>query len=558
MLADLDTLSTDIAITADVAIVGGGAAGLTIARRLIARGLSVALLESGGLDHEEAVHALSDGPSTGAPYYPLQESRLRLLGGTTAIWGGRLAEFDAEDFQTRSWVPHSGWPIGKDDLRSVYDEAWRTFDVAPAPVALDDIRARAARIACLDEAGLTIGAWKFDTRFNRFTHRNIRDLIDHPRCQIWLHATIAHLQADAGGQRIRHLRATSLGGRQAQVRATHYVLAAGGIENARLLLAADDVMTGGLGNAYGQVGRYFMEHPHARGGRVDSHRAWALLALFGRSYRRDGVRYAALLRPDATLQRREGILNTAFTLGARQPETARMFMPVQLYNHLKHRLPPTEAGRKLWMTTKQAAVWLHEHIDPLRPWLLLKGRRELALIMRAEQAPNPDSRVVLAPARDALGMRKAELQWRYSDIDKRTVDVLAARFDQALRQADSGAVAAAPWLRSALDWQNDPLISAHPIGGYHHMGTTRMSASPRTGVVDAQCRVHGLGNLHVAGSSVFPTSGWANPTLTIVALAIRLADHLADALQRGVRVALAEPEVAGLSRVTSSSAEGGA
>lgn len=530
MLADLNDAPSGVTVETDICIIGSGVAGLTLARTLLARGLNVCLLESGGLDHEDPVHRLSNGENTGFPYYDLQECRLRLLGGTTAIWGGRLAEFDPEDFEAKSWVPHSGWPISKDDLAPWYREAWQVFGMpadAPLPGWLQNAAADLKRASSSD---FEVGHWRFDTRFNRFTHRNIEDVTGHPNAQVWLHATVTRIQAAPDGSHIDHVVAKNHQGHQAIVRARQYVVATGGIENARMLLASNDVWKSGLGNAYDQVGRYFMEHPHARGGRVISPKAWHLLKVLGRSYRHKGTRLAALLRPSRAFQEEQGILNTAITLGARQSADANMFMPLKIYNTMKHRLPPTESGRRMWMATKQTAVWLHEHIDPLRPWLMVKsGRRDLAIIVRAEQAPNPDSRIVLTNQKDALGIPKAALDWRFRPIDKHTLSVMMKRLDSTLRDNGLGHVDIQPWINdNHTDWETDQLVSSHSYGGYHHMGATRMSSSPRTGVVDANCKVHGLANLYVAGSSVFTTSGWANPTLTIAALAMRLGEHLAN------------------------------
>jgi choline dehydrogenase-like flavoprotein len=182
----------------------------------------------------------------------------------------------------------------------------------------------------------------------------------------------------------------------------------------------------------------------------------------------------------------------------------------------------------LWHLYRRAVLRVREHIGPAIAWAnVRRGAYGLYTVIRAEQAPNPDSRVTLTGERDALGMPRVALDWRLSPIDKRSVRVTMEALDGELRRLDLGTCTPEPWLaEDGPDWEVDPLISNHPIGGFHHMGTTRMAASPRAGVVDADCRVHGVANLYVAGSSVFPTGGWANPTLTIVALALRLADHL--------------------------------
>jgi choline dehydrogenase-like flavoprotein len=200
----------------------------------------------------------------------------------------------------------------------------------------------------------------------------------------------------------------------------------------------------------------------------------------------------------------------------------------RVYDHVHLRVNPTERGRTLWHLAKGSARWVQTCTDPLLPWLRLQlGTAGLYLSVRAEQAPNPASRVRLTDERDALGMPKLALDWRFSELDKRTLRVVAEQLGADLAAAGAGRVEVEEWLRDdAVPWKTDPLIGNHPIGGFHHMGTTRMANDPRRGVVDADCRVHGVENLFIAGSSVFPTSGWANPTLTILALALRLADHL--------------------------------
>lgn len=179
---------------------------------------------------------------------------------------------------------------------------------------------------------------------------------------------------------------------------------------------------------------------------------------------------------------------------------------------------------------------------PLHPWLMKRmGNLDLALVVRAEQAPNPDSRVKLNGHKDATGMPRVALDWRLSAIDIDSVAGLVWAVDRESRRLGLGAVEPANWLADPQKgWVSDDLVSAHPIGGFHHMGTTRMASDPRRGVTDGWGRVHGLPNLHVAGSSLFPTAGWANPTLTVLALALRTADRIADELRAGVRLSIAE------------------
>ena len=201
----------------------------------------------------------------------------------------------------------------------------------------------------------------------------------------------------------------------------------------------------------------------------------------------------------------------------------------QAYIHAKHKLAPTETARSLWKAQRLAGRKIKQSVGPLIPWWgCSTGGLELALVLRAEQAPNPDSRVMLGADRDRTGMPRVKLDWRLGEQDVRTAAELVGAVSRAFQSRGLGEVQAAEWLDGRSGWQFDPVVSAHPIGGFHHMGTTRMADDPKQGVTDGDGRVHGLDNLYVAGSSLFPTGGWANPTLTILALALRTAEHIAS------------------------------
>ncbi|RKF23008.1 GMC family oxidoreductase [Altericroceibacterium spongiae] len=529
MLIDLATSKPD-RLDSEIAIIGAGAAGITLARSLTERGISVLLLESGGLDYEDRTADLNAGENIGQDYYPLDHARLRFFGGTTAIWGGRCSQLDPIDFEKRDWVPHSGWPFPHADILPYYEKARGIFGLPWRTPTEKTVRAAGVPLPRFSESELATPLWSFDSKFDRFSMANCRDLAEHPQCTIVLHATIREIVAAADGASVARLDVVAPDGTAIDVQARDYILAAGGIENPRLLLASRSVMPCGLGNQSDQVGRYFMEHPHARGGRIVRGDAWKLFDAFAkRTLASETV--APLIAPSAQLQAEQGLLNTSLTIAPRRPADGREAWAMRAYLHAKEKRAPNRMGRSLWKMTKRSVGWLQQKVDPARPWLLNKlGRLDVALVVRAEQAPNPDSRVLLSEQdRDALGMPRVKLNWQTTALDTHSVAGLVAALGRETKRLNLGTVEPAPWLSDpSAEWKTDPLISAHPIGGYHHMGTTRMAEDPAQGVTDGHAKVHGLANLHIAGSSLFPTSGWANPTLTIVALALRLADRLAD------------------------------
>jgi choline dehydrogenase-like flavoprotein len=311
------------------------------------------------------------------------------------------------------------------------------------------------------------------------------------------------------------------------VRARTYVLAAGGIENPRLLLASNSLITTGLGNSNDLVGRFFMEHPHARGGRIVGAAVWNLLKAFSKRRSHD-VEFSPLLAPSEQLQEKLGILNGAVTIAARPPEGGKRRLMKQAYLYAKHSMAPTRKGRGLWKTRRRLGRKVKQLIGPVRPWWsCVRGQWDLALVLRAEQSPNPDSRVTLGADVDAIGMRRVQLDWRMQGQDVQSAAALVDALDRQAAARGVGQVEPASWLRDQTQkWEFDDLVSDHPLGGYHHMGTTRMADDPRRGVTDGDGRVHGVDNLYVAGSSLFPTGGWANPTLTILALSLRTAEQI--------------------------------
>jgi len=376
--------------------------------------------------------------------------------------------------------------------------------------------------------------WRFDSMKERFNSSQVSDLLAASKATIVLHANVVHIQVDETARQVQHLDVRTLEGRNARVQARHFVLACGAIENARLLLLSDDVEKSGVGNSSDQVGRYFMEHPHGRIAHIKtSDPAW-FWAHYRKRYPATGPAVAPALVTPESLQRSKRILNSAATFKIQRNPELGLGMGTKVYLNLKHDLNATRTNRLVWHFYRRMLDWLQKHLSMSLVRSIAKAKRmELYLIARAEQAPNPDSRVKLSDQTDPLGCRRGDLDWQLSEIDKRTVLELARTTGREFERLGLGTLTTTPWLEDGtVDWPVDPTVGNHPIGGYHHMGTTRMSESPETGVVDKNCTVHGYDNLHIAGSSVFTTGGWANPTLTILALCHRQADHLDELLKQ--------------------------
>lgn len=533
MLMDLREVAEGTVMEVDLCIIGAGAAGITLARGFLGTRWRVCLLESGGRDFDPVTQSFNAGHNVGMEYYDLADARLRFFGGTTAIWGGRCTPLDAIDFERRDWIPHSGWPFGRAHLEPWYRLAHDALGLGA--FEYDEAVGRRLRVKspAFDPASVRGDYWRFDTRQDRFTLPHCSDLVGAGNVQILLHATCTRIQANAAASGVEHLRIATPEGQRATVKAVHYVVACGGIENPRLLLASDDVEKTGIGNGRDLVGRFFMEHPHGRAGRVVARAPYTLWRLFRRRRADAGIPVGLSWCPGAGAQRSRGTLNGAFTLKAQRGEGTKLSLNKRLFHFGAKHVDPHRAGRTLLHAYKSVRSLAASLMRPPLEWYRLRaGLRKVYLLVRAEQAPNPDSRVTLSGTCDALGMPRVALDWRLSSLDKDSVARNVQVLDGELRRLGLGHVEASEWLRDGrLEWPVDLTISNHHIGGFHHMGTTRMGSDPATSVVDADCRVHGYHNLFVAGSSVFPTSGWANPTLTIMALSLRLAAHLRTNLE---------------------------
>jgi len=509
-------------LNADICIAGAGPAGLALALALSRGGKRVVLLESGGFDAVPDIDELDGFESAGAP---LRTERLRdrRFGGTR--WYGRAVRMDPIDFEDRPWVA-DGWPLRLADIEPYYARAARFLGFERPQALHGGWWDGNAVTRALSGGGITPSIHLI-AREKDLARRHRRAVASASSLTAVINATLLGIDVDEGRATVAGLRVVaSTGGPEFGARADSCVLACGGLENARLLLLLSADRPGVLGPSGPALGRCYINHARAEGvGRLylDPARAsyasvYRHLAEHPSRAARCSMQLAAGL--DERMQREERLLNAAaFFYPASERRLAVLREPLE-------RLRRSIAGLRLEKGDAHRLRQLAPELPLLAGAALARLRHRpyrldhLVMVDQLEQAPDARSRLGLSAARDRFGRRQLRIEWRIGEETVRTHrrfhELLAAR----LREQGVGT------LRSAL--LEDPDLVPEYEDNAHPMGGTRMSRDPRSGVVDADGRVHALRNLYVAGSSVFPTGGQANPTLTIVALALRLADHLAS------------------------------
>ena len=441
-----------------------------------ATGLRVGLFEAGGVERPAVgpEHPYV-GKSLGLDY-DLVSTRLRYFGGSSNHWGGWCRPLDAYDFSPRKHVPLSGWPISREDLAPYYEDALEVCEVATAGLGLAAFEHDFGYEGFLHHAvpELEVKNFLFSPP-TRFGKRYWQDLHDAENLDCFLDATLVGLKVSEGG--VDKAVVMSSDGTTTQVSAEHHVLAMGAVENARILLHS------GAANSSGFVGRCFSDHL--------GHTVGVALLSFGNRYMLHRARHGGrTLRILPHLSLTEAAMREfrLANFGIVIDRPGSMDLDVQ-----------GEGARK--------------QLDGLTGGTSVAFRA----LVRMENTPNPESRIVLADETDAYGLPRVAVNWQVNDYDFEYIDRLCVLLGRKIGLAGG---------RLRVDYSLEK--ARRRPGSYqaHHMGTTRMSANPEHGVVDADLRCHDVSNLYVAGSSVFPTFGFANPTLTIVALSLRLAQHL--------------------------------
>lgn len=508
----------------DLCIIGAGPAGISIALELASSPIRICLLDAGGLKYDQASQELMTGEVTNSQYPPLRGTRMAALGGTTGVWAGWCRPLEPSDFAAPGTPPEHVWPVGRDELQPYYERAHEVcglgpfeYDVQYWQQALGDRGA----ITGLDEFTNAM----FHVYPQRFGPRYKEQLQQSGTIDLVLHAAVMKLNLDDSGQRVSSVDINALRGATAQIRATRFVLAAGGIENARLLLLSERSPNKVPGNQYGLIGRYFGDHPFVDLGAMKFRNGPGLVDFYlpkidPNASGQSTVR--GVLVPRQAVLERDNIANAALIFYPRY-ENHDAFLTEEVkslltwWAKLRHRAIPGDH----WSDARRALRAPRRIVQAAFRKAFIRNGPAQRWRLRAmfDCEPRFENRVCLSDERDRFGRRKARVEWQLSDEDIHKMRRVVELLDKALKRSGIADVECA--FPDEIDaWRSVAEAGRHPIGA------TRMHADPRHGVVDQHCQVYGSENLYVAGSSVFTTPGYANPTLTIVALALRLADRI--------------------------------
>jgi choline dehydrogenase-like flavoprotein len=516
-------------LDADVCIVGSGFAGLALAQRLEQRSrLRVVVVESGGLRWEEATADLAHGEVVGLPYYPLHETRVRAFGGTSASWGGVCTPLEPNTFRPRPWLNSPGWPIEQAELNAYSEDALEFCGVDHKERdEVDRENELTLSTTPLDLTRLQPGLM-YNSRPVRLVMTCLPAMRASESIRVLLQSTATELQANESARHVESLKVRCLSGTGFSVTARTYVLAGGGIENARLLLTSRGSSSSGLANSSGAVGAYFQEHPRVRS-RYRVRSGMTPLARVVGSGASGTLRFSKVALPEE-VQQEEGLLTfhanlQAGYLGELTHEWERIRRLGIRFTRPWNEMPYFHAagGGRLGLRARDVlAAARRPDVALLTSFAVVFGparlRRFVEIYCGIEQLARPENRIELGTDLDPFGIPRPRVHWGMGEVEERTYRAGLQAVLAELEKLEPGIAAAA--IEEHDGWPGGL------VGTWHHMGTTRMDPDPSRGVVDQNCRTHDVDNLYLAGGSVFPTSASLAPSLTIVELSMRMADHL--------------------------------
>lgn len=496
MITDILDMGEQTQLQAQVVVIGSGIAGAEVATHLARNGREVVLVESGRQQFDPAIQALNDVVFLGKRHRELNPdsyyhrylppelrgvSRVRQFGGTSNVWTGKWKYLQPSDFEPRPWVEHSGWPIAFTDLLDHYRSAAKDYGFGDLEAEAERAEIQSLR-GKIGAGGLKMSSFYWEESPTRTAHRFGDEMRRSPNLRVVLGATVTELTLDDRRQRVTGVVGKSLEGREITIAGQTVVLATGALETARLLLASDRQLPGGIGNGHDLVGRFYTDHPKHHTGKL--HPGPLAQDFANELQYGPKPRFCICFALDDATQEQHQLLEHVLYL---QP----------IYERLPQRLWRTVRGRPACRDRNGAVA--HYRVKFV-----------------TEQAPHQASRLTLGRDRDALGQRQLQVDWCFTDHDRRSMATTLALLTERFAQVGMG----------RFDFGDDPPTLETMTDAAHQMGTTRMAHRPEEGVVDTDCRVFGTENLYVAGSAVFPTGPSYSPTFTILALARRLGEHL--------------------------------
>ncbi len=542
MIIDADKVLPNSELSCDICIVGAGAAGITLAMELNKSELDIILIEAGKADSSGKSLKLYQGEVIdGQRHLPADQARYRQLGGTTSMWGGRCIPYDTLDFETRSYVANSGWPLTRHELDPFYKRAHvycqcGDYNYNVRESLPDGMTSMISGFEDGQIVSSTIERWSPPTHFGK-TYKQHLKLAKNIR--VYLKAVVTDIECEDSEKTVSGLTIKTLAGHDHRVKAKHFVLTGGGLEVTRLLLSSNKIHKNGIGNHSGWLGKCYMPHIHGSIANVSFKLNQHI--IFGYEQDAQGIYCRRRLCLSEAAQKQLKVLNMYFLLDRPligDPKHGNALLSLAfIAKQLRRKGVKQDIG-----SGKYGMYWAHiknvisgsaglAYVLPQfsRKRFLQKRRipsliqkpnsNNFSLYFQAEQAPSVESQVLLTDKKDIYGNPQLKIDFKISELDVDSVYESHKLIQKELARQSCGT------LTFNSDNPKEDIRNCSAVMG-HHIGTTRMAVDKSKGVVDENCLVHNLNNLYVASSSVFPTSSQANPVLTIVALAIRLADHL--------------------------------
>jgi len=479
----------------DICIIGGGAAGITLAMYL-KKNFNILLLEGGGLDFSDESQEIYKGKNIGHDYFELDTSRARWLGGTTNWWGGWSAPLNSCDFKKRDFVQYSGWPIEKTDLDPYDKETRSILDLPKEPQSIH----YKGWTDVLEKKDKYLNAFKFRWSYpsTNFRDKYKSQLENQSNINCFVNANLTDMTLLDDLSSIKNIEIKNYRNKVFNAKAKRYILATGGIENARLLLNFNKQCKNGIGNDNDLVGRFFSDHPHFTTGHFILDDDITKIFASKKPERTSEFRIS-FYKPSEKFQEEQKVLN----FGLRIVPDLELYSSTDTFKEkLRDAICSTDWSRNMLKGNC--------HYD---------GRFKLV----AEQTPNPESRITVGSEVDKLGLKRPVLSWQLLEKDKSTFKKVTMHCAKLFAERNLGRVKMEEWVLS-----DDTKFPGFPqeVGGNHHMGTTRMGASASEGIVDKNQKVFGINNFYIAGSSVFTTTGHVNPTFTLIQMSLRLAEYI--------------------------------